>query len=74
MFLTRVLRKFFGAPASGDTVTVSLGAGCTFTLPIEHAIKLRDTLALQIIRAQDLNDYGIDTTQDTSRVTNGDME
>jgi hypothetical protein len=69
MFLTRVLRKFFGSPENSEVVTVSLGAGCAFTLPVEHAIKLHDAIAIQIIRVQDLNDHGINTT----RVTNGDM-
>ena len=70
MFLSRLLRKFFGTTYSGETITVSLGAGCSFTLPVEHAIKLRDAISIQIIHAQDELEY----STDTSRVTNGDME
>ena len=74
MFLARVLRKFFGSSETGETITVSLGAGCTFALPIEHAMKLRDTISIQIIRAQDIKEHGIDMYKDNSRTTNGDME
>ncbi len=70
MFLSRLFRRFFGPATSGDIITVSLGAGCTFTLPVEHAIKLRDAISIQIIHAQDMSEHGVDT----SRVTNGDME
>ena len=70
MFLSKVFRKFFGSIHSDETVTISLGAGCAITLPIEHAIKLRDAISIQIIRAQDMMEHGVDT----SRVTNGDME
>ena len=70
MFLSRLFRKFFGTTRTGESVTISLGAGCSFTLPIEHAIKLRDVISIQIIHAQDEIDYSVDT----SRVTNGDME
>lgn len=74
MFLTQVLRKFFGSNESGDTITVSVGAGCSFTLPVEHAVKLRDAISIQLIRAQDIKEHGIDIYGDNSRVTNGDME
>ena len=74
MFLTRVFRRFFGTAKNTETITVSLGSGCAFTLPIDHAIKLRDAIAIQIIHAQDFKEHGINTTNDTSRVTNGDME
>ena len=70
MFLSRVLRRFFGPAHSGNTVTVSLGGGCAITLPVEHAIKLRDAIAIQVIHAQDMAEHEVDT----SRVTNGDME
>ena len=70
MFLSRLFRKFFGPTHTGETVTISLGAGCSITLPIDHAIKLRDAISIQIIHAQDKIEYSVDT----SRVTNGDME
>ena len=69
MFLSKLFRRFFGPTISGDIITVSLGGGCTFTLPIEHAIKLRDAIAIQIIHAQDISEHGMDTSRDT----NGDM-
>jgi len=70
MFLLRQLHNFFGPSHSDQRVTISLGGGCSFTLPIEHAIKLRDAIAIQIIHAQDGAEYFVDT----SRTTNGDME
>ncbi len=70
MMLLRQLRNFFGATQSDENTTVSLGSGCSFTLPLEHAIKLRDAIAIQIIHAQDGAEYFVDT----SRTTDGDME
>ncbi len=70
MFLLRQLRNFSGTNQTDRHITISLGGGCSFTLPIEHAIKLRDAISIQVIHAQDMMEHGVDT----SRITNGDME
>ncbi len=70
MFLTRLREKLFDITPSKESITISLGEGYKFTLPVNHAIKLRDAISIQIINTQDAIQM---KNISSSRVTNGDM-
>ena len=79
-YWTQRVKNFFITPESGGIqcsteidstghVTVNFGNSFTMRLSENDAIRLRDAIAISVIKIQD----GVDYSNDSSRVTNGDM-